>query len=108
MPLWKVEPTSNNQNFGNVAINRRMFQGDPLPPLLLIIGLISLTLILRKGKEAYNFSHSKERINRLLYMEDLKSHGKTDKGLDSLVQTVRIFISDIAWSLESKSAMYLS
>ena len=59
MSLWKVELTSNNQNFGNVTIKRGIFQGDSLSLLLFIIGLITLTLILRKRKEAYRFSNSK-------------------------------------------------
>ena len=92
--LRKVELTSNNQNFGNVEIKRRMFHVDSLSPLLLIIGLIPLTLILRKCKEGYEFSNSKERINHLLHMDDLKLYGKTDKGLDSLIQTVIKFSSD--------------
>ena len=47
MPLWKVELTSNNQNFGKVETKRGIFQGNSLSPLLFIIGLISLTHILR-------------------------------------------------------------
>ena len=39
-------------------------------------------------------------------MDDLKLCGKTDKGRDSLMQTVRIFSSDIC--MELKSAIYLS
>ena len=86
MSLWKVELTLNSQNFGNVEIKRRIFQGDSLSSLLFIIGVIPLILILRKCKE---------RINYLLYMDDLKLYGKTDKRLDSLIQTVRIFSSSI-------------
>ena len=95
MPLWKVELTSNNENFGNVAIKRGIFQGDSLLPLLFIIGLIPLTFILRKCEEAYEFRNSKEQIKHILYMDDLKLYGKTDKGIDSPIQTVRIFSSDI-------------
>ena len=94
MLQWKDE-LNFNQNFGNVAIKRGIFQRDSLSPLLFIIGLIPLTLILRKYKGVNEFSNSKERINHLLYMDDLKLHEKTDKGLDSLIQTVRIFNSDI-------------
>ena len=82
MPVWKVELTSNNKNFGNVAIKRGIFQGDSLSPLLFIIGLIPLTLSLEACKEAYEFSNSKERINHLLYMDDLKLYGKTDIDID--------------------------
>ena len=99
MPLRKVELTSNYQHFGNVAIKRGIFQWDSLLPLLFIIGLIPLTLILRKRKEALEFSNSKEWINHLLYMEDLKLYWKTIKGLDSLIQTVRILSSDICIEL---------
>ena len=110
MSFWKDELSSNSQNFGNVEIKREIFQGDSLSPLRFIIGLVPLTLILRKCKEAYKFSNSKERINHLLYMNDLKLNGKTYKGLDSLIQTVRMFSSGICrvWSLELKNAIYLS
>ena len=95
MFLWKVELTSNNQNFGNVKKKRGFFQRKALSSLLFIIRLIPLMLIGRKCEEAYQFSNSKERINHLLYMDDLKLCGKTDKGLDSLIQTLKIFSSDI-------------
>ena len=52
-------------------------------------------LILRKCKEAYEFSNSKERINHILYLDDLKLYGKIDKGLALLIQTIRIFSSVI-------------
>ena len=53
--------------------------------------LIPLSLILRKVKGAYEFSESKEKINHLLFMNDLKLNSQSEKGLDSLIQTVRIF-----------------
>ena len=92
---WKVELTSSKQNFGYVEIKWEIFQGDFLSPLLFITDLIPLTLILRKCKEAYKFSNSKERINHVLYMDDLKLYGETEEDLDSLMQSVRIFSSDI-------------
>ena len=56
--------------------------------------LIPLSLILRKAKAAYEFSESKERINHLLFMDDLKLYSRSEKGLDSLVRTVRVFSED--------------
>ena len=44
---------------------------------------------------AYEFSESKEKINHLLFMDDLKLYSRSEKGLDSLVQTVRFFSEDI-------------
>ena len=58
---------------------------------MFVLALIPLSLILRKTKAAYEFSESKEKINNLLFMDDLKLHSRSEKGLDSLVQTVRVF-----------------
>ena len=57
--------------------------------------LIPLSLILRKVKAAHEFSESKEKINHRLFMDDLKLYSRSEKGLDSLVQTVRVFSEDI-------------
>ena len=62
---------------------------------MFVLALIPLSLILRKAKAAYEFSESKEKINHLLFMDDLKLYNRSEKGLDSLVQTVRVFSEDI-------------
>ena len=61
---------------------------------MFVLALIPLSLILRKAKAAYEFSESKEKINHL-FMDDLKLYSRSQKGLDSLVQTVRVFSEDI-------------
>ena len=58
---------------------------------MFVLALIPLSLILRKAKAAYEFSESKEKIDHLLFMDDLKLYSQSEKGLDSLVQTVRVF-----------------
>ena len=62
---------------------------------MFVLTLIPLSLILRKAKAAYEFSESKERINHLLFMDDLKMYSRSEKGLDSLVHTVCVFSEDI-------------
>ena len=62
---------------------------------MFVLALIPLGLILRKSKAAYEFSESKGKINHLLFMDDLKLYCRSEKGLDSLVQTVRVFSEDI-------------
>ena len=57
--------------------------------------MIPLSLILRQAKAAYEISESKEKINHLLFMDDLELYSQSEKGLDSLVQAVRAFIRDI-------------
>ena len=52
-------------------------------------------MILRKAKAAYEFSGSKERINHLLIMDDLKLYSCNEKGLDLLVQAICVFSEDI-------------
>ena len=95
MKSWKVELTYGNDVLGEVKIERGIFQGDSLSPLLFVIILIPLTHILRKASPGYEFASSKEKIDHLLFMDDLKLYSKTEKTLDSLIQTVRIFSNDI-------------
>ena len=50
---------------------------------MFVLVLIQLSLILRKVKAAYEFSESKEKINHLLFMDDLKLYSRREKGWDS-------------------------
>ena len=62
---------------------------------MFVLALIPLNLILKKVKAEYEFSESKEKINYHLFMDDLKLYSRSEKRLDSLVQTVRVFSEDI-------------
>ena len=95
MEKGKIMLCSGNSELGEVEIKPRIFQGDSLSPLVFGLALIPLSLILRKAKAAYDFSESIEKINHLLFMDDLKLHSRSEKGLDSLVQTVHVFSKDI-------------
>ena len=72
MEKWRVMLCSGNSELGEVEIKCGIFQGDSLSPLVFVSALILLSLILRKVKAAYEFSDSKEKINHLLFMDDLK------------------------------------
>ena len=95
MEKSKVMLCSGNSELGKVEIKHGIFQGDSLSSLVFILALIPLSLILRKAKAAYEFSESKEKINDLLFMDHLNLYSQSEKGLDSLVQTVRVFGEDI-------------
>ena len=72
MERWKVILCSGNSELGEVEIKRGIFQRDSLSPVVFVLAMIPLSLILRKAKAAYEFSESKEKINHLLYIDDLK------------------------------------
>ena len=95
MKNWRVELVCGSASLGEVSISRGIFQGDSLSPLLLVIALIPLTHILRIAEPTYKFSDDGERINHLLFMDDLKLYAMDEKGVDSLIQTVRVFSEDI-------------
>ena len=68
--------------------------------------MIPLSLILRKAKAAYGFSGSKEKINHLLFMDELKLHSRNEKGLDLLVQTISVLSEDVRMEFDiEKCAM---
>ena len=106
MEKWKVMLCSGNPELGEAEIKRGIFQGDSLSPLVFVLALIPLRLILRKTKAAYEFLKSKEKINHPLFMDNLKLYSQSEKGLDSLVQTVRVFSEYIGMEFGiEKSAM---
>ena len=107
MEKCKVMLCSGDFELGEVEIKRGIFQGDSLSPLVFVLALIPLSLILRKAKAAYEFSESKEKINHLLLMDDLKLYSRNEKRLDSLVQTVRVFSEDIGMELGIKKCVML-
>ena len=94
MSSWKTRLESKGELIGEVQIKRGIFQGDSLSPLLFVMAMIPLTQVLRKSKMGYEFKN-KATINHLLYMDDLKLFGKTNNDIQSLINTVRIFSSDI-------------
>ena len=106
MKSWNVELTSGGYKLSEVKINRGIFQGDSLSPILFVITLIPPSLLLRDMKAGYMFGELRGKINHLLLMDDLKLYSKTIQELDSLVQAVRIFSSDTGMQFGiSKCAM---
>ena len=95
MKHWNTELNAGQSRLGNVKIERGIFQGDSLSPLLFVMTMIPLTLMLRKTNTFYEVRKTGERINHSLFMDDLKLFAKNVDQIDSLVNTVRIFSEDI-------------
>ena len=95
MDNWKTVLNCGDDVLGEVEINRGIFQGDSLSPLLFIMCLIPLSSLLNNERTAYEFSVNKEKINHLLFMDDLKLYGKNEKDINTLLEIVKQFSDDI-------------
>ena len=87
--------TAGGKSLAEVKIQRGIFQGDAPSPLLFVIAMMSLNHILRKFTAGYELSKSQEKINHLMYMDDIKMFAKNEKELETLTQTVKIYSQDI-------------
>ena len=76
MKNWRVELTAGEKSLAETKIQRGIFRGDALSPLLFIIALMPLNHILRKCTAGYKLSRSQEKINHLMYMDDIKRFAK--------------------------------
>ena len=50
---------------------------------------------LRKRTAGYQLSKSQEKINHIIYMDDIKRFAKKEKELETLLHAVRIYSQDI-------------
>ena len=95
MKTWKVELTAGGRSIAETKIQRGIFQGDALSPLLFMIAMIPLNHIVRKCTAGYKLSRSQEKINHLMYMDDIKLFAKNEKELETLILDIRISSQDL-------------
>ena len=95
MQIWRVQLTAGGRSLAETKIQRGIFQGDALSPLLFIISMMPLNHILRKCMDGYKLSGLQEKINHLMYIDDIKLFAKNDKELETLIHNVRIYSQDI-------------
>ena len=79
MNTWRVELTAGGRSIAETKIQRGIFQGDALSPLLFIIVMTPLNHIIRKCTVRYKLSRSQDKINHLMYMDDIKFFAKNEK-----------------------------
>ena len=95
MQAWRVELTAGGRSLVETKTQSGIFQGDALSLLLFIKAMMPLNYILRKCTAGYNLSRSQEKINQLMYMDDIKLFAKIEKELETLIHAVRIYSQDI-------------
>ena len=95
MKTWRVELTAGGRRLAEAKIQRGIFQGDVLSPLLFIIAMMPLNHILRKCTAGYKLSRLQEKVNHLMYMDDIKLFAKNEKEQETLIHPVRIYSRDI-------------
>ena len=72
MKTCKVELTTGRKSLAEAKIQRGILMGDALLPLLFIIAKMPLNHILRKITAGYKRTKSQEKINHLIYIDDIK------------------------------------
>ena len=95
MDNWRTELMFNGQPLCQIDINRGLFQGDSLSPILFVLAMIPLSFLLKREKYGYKMNNHGIVINHLFFMDDLKLYGKTDAELNSLLDIVHNFSQDI-------------
>ena len=76
---------------------------------MLVIGLIPLCHTLRKVNAGYQLGKVQhKKINHLLYMNDLKLYGNSEKEAERLTNIVRIFSKDIAMEFGISKCSYVT
>lgn len=91
MAQWKTWfLVSDDQN--------RIFQGDSLSLLLLVIALILLSTILNKSGNSCQTSKTSVRLSHLFYVNDLKLYGKTPSEIETLLNTVHSADIAMKWT----------
>ena len=83
-----MELTAGGKILAEAKIQRGIFQGDALSPLQFMFAMIPLNPILRKCTSGYKLSRSQEKINHLMYMDDIKLFAKNEKPLETLIHAI--------------------
>ena len=82
--------------YSTTSTSEEGFPGRFIEPLLYVIAMIPKTTVFGQTELGYQTSKSAANISHLLYMNNLKLYGKSSNGLESLLNTVWIFSTDIS------------
>ena len=110
MGNWNTNLILNHTNGSEVSsliqIQRGIFQGDSLSPLLFCISLFPLSRLINMHK--YGYECQKKVFNHLFYMDDLKLFAKNDQELGELLKIVKSFSDCIGMKFNTKKCAKLT
>ena len=95
MKTWRVELTAGGKGLTETKTHSANFQGDALSPLQFIIDMMPRNHVLGKCTAGYKLRRSQEKINHLMYLDDIKVFAKNEKDLETLIHTVGTYNQDI-------------
>lgn len=101
MSQWKTTLHLNNSHntiiTREIGIRKGIYQGDSLSPLWFCLALNPLSSLLHRCRVGYNLKYNDEEtiISHLIYMDDIKLYGKTEKEMKTLIETTTKFSQDI-------------
>jgi len=97
MPAWRTKIYLPHEKgcitTDDINIERGIFQGDSLSPLIFCLCLIPITNILKRAKVGYKLT--KTLISHLLYMDDLKIYSKNAEEMERCRKLISQFSDDI-------------
>ena len=108
MQQWRLSLIANGEDLGEVNMKRDIFQGDSLLPLLFVLGMVPLSLILKKANPFYKRGKKRYKLNHLLFMDDLKLYVKSKEQTNTLVRTVYVFSTNIGMGFGIKKCGILT
>ena len=79
MKTWTRELTAGGRSLAEAKIQIGIFQEDARSPLLFLIVMMPVNHIVRKCTAEWKLSRSREKINHLMYMDDIKLFAKMKK-----------------------------
>ena len=86
---------------------KKHLQGEWILSLLFLIAMTPLIYIFRKWIGGYKFTILQEKINQLMYMNDIKLLSKIEKEIRILIQTIRIYIQYIEIELDKEKCVII-
>ena len=70
--------------------------------------MVPLSLILKKANSCYKWGKKENKLNHLLFIDDLKLYAKSEEQTNTLVRTVYVFSTDIGMEFGIKTCEILT